>query len=548
MALAAPLVAETQVSRPFRLKKRSVVQKAPPAAPVKVQADIGDRIAAIKFLADSQGPWKSLLELLENSIDEYPEGYRARRVINVRVVRRGPKGYLQVEDFGRGFVPDREGIPDFRGVITRVANSAKKSLADCREAQGEFAVGLFGFRTIGRELIIQTRTAYRGYPHLSQEYAIPRRGLSATWELRMEADNLLATIQQARGERQEAGTTVTICGLHNPRIWSGTRIRKAVEEELWGRLLEKGLTVRIEDRGQVQEVRPKERVFSGVRFPRASVETQGFGPVLLDLYITQEEEDVATVAVLRAKTKAAGATKVYANITGIDEFRGPPWSLRRVQGWVRYDSARLSGPTRREFLHDEAFHGFVAALKSIEPALRSVIAAQDVERLRVEVEALRQRLRGDLVRVATELPHLDAFRLIREYLDGGKHLPGISRRRREETRARTAALSAGADKVSTTAEDRHSSLRPNLGLPAPQFVASESRGWRSHYDPLVHAVVVNKSHPDYERESVNQRRWYRYILKLYTKELVLLSFPTTREGPRLLETAIQAQLRAEENI
>jgi hypothetical protein len=522
---------------------------AEPTTPIiEVQADIGDRIAAIKFLADSQGAWKSLLELIENSIDEYPEGYRTRRVINVKVARQGPRSYLRIEDFGRGFVPDREGNPDFRGVVTRVANSMKKSLEDYREAQGEFAVGLFGFRTIGNEIGIVTRTAYKGYPHLGRAYGIPGRGLSRTWDMRMRSDTLRAAIRPARGERREAGTTVTIRGLLNPRIWTGARIKKAVEEELWGRLLEKDLTVRIEDKRRLFEVKPKQRVFAGAHFPRTSVETRGSGPVLLDLYITSGEEDEAAIPVLRAKTREAGATRVYDDITEIDEFKVPPWSLRRVQGWVRFDAARLSGPTRREFTHDQAFHAFVKALQTIEPDLQSMIAAQDVERQRMEVEALRERLKDDLQRVLVELPHLDVFRLIRESVTDGRPLPGLNGRAGDVTAAKVQTILTAADQARARAEKHHRALQPNQGLPDPEFVAGGSRAWRSRYDPLGHAVVVNKSHPDYERESVTQRRWYRYILKLYTKELVLLSFPTSREGPRLLETAIQAQLRAEENL
>lgn len=522
--------------------------KTAPTPIIEVQADIGDRIAAIKFLADSQGAWKSLLELIENSIDEYPEGYRTHRVINVKIVRQGPRSYIRIEDFGRGFVPDREGNPDFRGVVTRVANSVKKSLEDYREAQGEFAVGLFGFRTIGKEIQITTRTAYKGYPHLSKAHGNPARGLSSTWEMRMMADTLRAAIRPARQERKEAGTTVTIRGLLNPRIWTGPRIKKAVEEELWGRLLEKDLTVRIEDKRRLFEVKPKQRVFAGAHFPRTSVETQAFGPVLLDLYITPMEEDEAAIPVLRAKTREAGATRVYDDITEIDEFKVPPWSLRRVQGWVRFDAARLSGPTRREFAHDQAFHAFVKALQTIEPDLQSMIAAQDVERQRLEVEALRERLKDDLQRVLVDLPHLDVFRLIRESVADGRALPGMNGRAGEEAVAKVQRILTVADEARARAEKHHGALQPNQGLPAPEFVAGGSQAWRSRYDPLTHVVVVNKSHTDYERESVTQRRWYRYILKLYTKELVLLSFPTSREGPRLLETAIQAQLRAEENL
>jgi hypothetical protein len=261
----------------------------------------------------------------------------------------------------------------------------------------------------------------------------------------------------------------------------------------------------------------------------------------MDLYVTQVEEPEAKVEVLRGKSRSAGATRVYGDIADIDDFDRYPWNVRRLQGWIRFDAARLSGPTRREFAHDAAFNAFVRALTGVEADLHSVIAAQDVERERVKVEALRARLEGDLQRVVRDLPHLDTFRLLRDYL-AVSHQGGLGRRRKRRRRR------AKVDKPGRPGQGGAQSPPYIRGLPTPQFAADGSKGWRSRYDPNQHAVVVNKSHPDYERESVTQRRWYRYILKLYAKELVLLAFPTGREGTKLLETTIEAQLRAEENL
>ncbi len=63
-----------------------------------------------------------------------------------------------------------------------------------------------------------------------------------------------------------------------------------------------------------------------------------------------------------------------------------------------------------------------------------------------------------------------------------------------------------------------------------------------------HQVLINKGHPDYERESVTQRRWYRYLLKLYTKELVLQCYHGSEDEAKLLEATIEAQIRAEEDL
>ncbi|MEE9237090.1 MAG: hypothetical protein V3U52_04815 [Thermoplasmata archaeon] len=81
--------------------------------------------------------------------------------------------------------------------------------------------------------------------------------------------------------------------------------------------------------------------------------------------------------VLRAKEEGAGATRVYRSITEIEELRCPPWDVRRIQGWVRFDGGRLSGPTRGQFLQDERYHAFVNALKGIEEELSSIIKIQD---------------------------------------------------------------------------------------------------------------------------------------------------------------------------
>lgn len=513
-------------------------RKPEEAGSVEVQADIGDRTAAIKFLADSQGPWKALLEQVENALDEYPPGYENRGPIVVHIVKQGRRSFLKIRDQGRGFVPDRRGLPDLRGVITRVADSIKGRSADYQGAQGEFAVGLFGFRTIGREMEIVTRTDYGGYPHLVSEYRLPKRGLSPTYRLRIQADTLTATIEPAPEQRSESGTTITIRRLRNPRLWTGPKVRKAIEEELWGRLLEKDMTVQVQERGKIYAVTPKERTFEGALFPRDRIRTKG-GPILLELYVLEKEDPKAAVAVLRAKQETAGATRVYRNLTEIDELQRPPWNLRRIQGWVRFDDATLAGPHRGQFLQDESYHDFVTALQGLEAELMSVIKVQDAQREQIGLKRVLRKLKGDLARVCRELPHLNIFRIVRDRPDSIL-IEAPPARREKSPPPRT--VGAGPPRSPGTAASRRL-----VGLPLPEFVA-DGVSWRSRYMPDRHVVYVNKGHPDYERESVTHKRWYRYLLKLYTKELVLQCYEGTEEEARLLEAAIEAQIRAEEDL
>lgn len=509
-----------------------------PEEGIQVQADIGDRVAAIKFLADSQGPWKALLEQLENAIDEYPPGYERRGPIHVHIVKRGRDSHITVTDHGRGFIPDERGNPDLAGVVTRVANSFKGKLEDYQGAQGEFAVGLFGFRTIGREMTIETKTDYDGYPHLSEKYNLRRKGTSDTYRLTIDANTLTARIQRMQVERGAPGTTITIRRLLNPRVWTGAKVKKAVEDELWGRLLEKGLTVEVQEGNQAFEVSPKERAFEGALFPRSSIPTE-FGPVRLEVYVLEREDPHASVSLLRAKQERAGATRVYKSVADVEELGGPPWDMRRLQGWIRFDAGTLSGPTRGQLLQDERYHALVAALKSVEPELNSMIRVQDAQREKVGLRRVLSQLRVDLQRVCRELPHLDIFRIARNRPDSlFIESPPIPRVLKPVAKPVKPGIPAVGDRPRR---------RRLVGLPLPEFVA-DGVSWRSRYMPQEHLVYINKGHPDYERESVTHKRWYRYLLKLYTKELVLQCYNGTDDEAKLLEAAIEAQIRAEEDL
>jgi hypothetical protein len=513
---------------------------SPPEFETEVQADIGDRVAAIKFLADTQGPWKALLEQVENAIDEYPEGYPIRGPIEVRIVKRGAGSYIVIRDRGRGFVPDERGLPDFEGVATRVAKSFKGRLADYKGAQGEFAVGLFGFRTIGQEIVIESTTDYAGYPHRTRDYRLPRKGKSPTCVMTINGETLTAKIGRSETQRRAAGTTIAIRKLRNPRIWTAAKVKKAIEEEMWDRLVEKGLTIKVSDGRKSFEVVPKARAFEGALFPTTSLETP-HGPIQLELYVLEKEDPKATVPVLRAKERGAGATRVYADLTALDEFRGPPWNQRRLQGWIRYDAATLSGPTRAEFFQDERYHAFMEALQGLEDEIGHVIKVQDTQRERRGLRRILKELRGDLERVCRELPHLDIFRIARDRPDSLYITPPAGARREGEAKRKSAT------KAKASVGPSRPRQRSLIGLPPPTFVAN-GFAWRSRYIPTGHLVEINKAHPDYERESVTHRRWYRYLLKLYTKELVLQCYHGSEEEAKLLEATIEAQIRAEQDL
>lgn len=206
---------------------------------------------------------------------------------------------------------------------------------------------------------------------------------------------------------------------------------------------------------------------------------------------------------------------------------------------MRFDSGRLSGPTRGQFLQDERYHAFVNALKGIEEELSSIINIQDAQREKVGLKRVIRRLKGDLERVCRELPHLDIFRIAKNRPDS-LFIAGPPVRR-----ASTGVVKRPASKGNggTSGLKR----RRLVALPLPEFI-TDGVSWRSRYAPNQHMVYINQGHPDYERESVAHRRWYRYLLKLYTNELALQCYNGTEDEAKLLEAVIEAQIRAEEEL
>ncbi len=179
-------------------------------------------------------------------------------------------------------------------------------------------------------------------------------------------------------------------------------------------------------------------------------------------------------------------------------------------------------------------------MKTVEGELSGVIKVQDAQREKIGLKRVLTRLKGDLARVCRELPHLNIFRIVRDRPDSILISAPRSKKPRASVRKKpTAAASGDGDGAPRS--------RRLIGLPLPEFV-TDGVSWRSRYSPDGHVVYINKGHPDYERESITHKRWYRYLLKLYTKELVLQCYEGTEEEARLLEAAIEAQIRAEEDL
>ncbi|MPZ47324.1 MAG: hypothetical protein GEV05_28970 [Betaproteobacteria bacterium] len=85
------------------------------------------------------------------------------------------------------------------------------------------------------------------------------------------------------------------------------------------------------------------------------------------------------------------------------------------------------------------------------------------------------------------------------------------------------------------------------GLPGYTFERAPGESWRSRYDLARTLIVVNNGHRDFVYASRGRTLKLRYLVRLYTKELVLRNFV----GPpadQILERMVELSLRTEENL
>ena len=93
----------------------------------------------------------------------------------------------------------------------------------------------------------------------------------------------------------------------------------------------------------------------------------------------------------------------------------------------------------------------------------------------------------------------------------------------------------------------HSGSEPARGIPGYTFVRATGELWRSRYDERRNVVVINNGHSDYLFASRKRTGKLKYVIRLFAKELVLLSFPGF-EAEQLLERMVELSTYAEEHL
>lgn len=91
------------------------------------------------------------------------------------------------------------------------------------------------------------------------------------------------------------------------------------------------------------------------------------------------------------------------------------------------------------------------------------------------------------------------------------------------------------------------SVIESQGLPGYTFESAPGDSWRSRYDTNRNVIVVNNGHRDFVYAGRTKALKLRYLVRLYSKELVLRNFKGLPPD-QLLERMVELSLRTEENL
>src|SRR5688572_30223135 len=311
---------------------------------------IGNDWNAITIIALSQSnPLKAIAELVENSIDA--------RATNITVIRGRSEGrhFLEVRDNGQGIPRDEEGRPDFRYVATHICDSVKRRLKveGAAGLQGEFGIGLLSFWTLGEELALTSTGAD-----------------DRAWQMIIRKGDPSYTVKAKRSLFSEPGTHLRVANLLDGiRSLSGEKIQWYLAAELRDRIRHTGARITVIDKIARKQYAVEPRQYEGRLLHQLPNVRATLGDVYVELYLA-EPKDTNRVALFRH------GTRVFEDVSVIDELAKAPWTTRYLQGYIDAPFISLTPGTRSGIIHDDSYVALLEALVPLEIKLTEILEAQ----------------------------------------------------------------------------------------------------------------------------------------------------------------------------
>jgi Histidine kinase-, DNA gyrase B-, and HSP90-like ATPase len=582
---------------------------------------IGNDWNAITIIALSQSnPLKAIAELVENSIDA--------RAKNITIVRGRSEGrhFLEVRDNGQGIPRDEEGRPDFRYVATHICDSVKQKLKveGVAGLQGEFGIGLLSFWTLGEELALTSTGAD-----------------DRAWQMIMRKGDPSYAVKAKRSLFSEPGTHLRVANLLDGiRSLSGEKIQWYLAAELRDRIRHTGVRITVIDKIARKQYAVEPRQYEGRLLHQLPNVRGTLGDVYVELYMNEPVE-TNRVALFR------NGTRVFEDISVIDELAKPPWTTRYLQGHIDAPFINLTPGTRSGIVHDEAYAALLDALVPLEEKLIEMLdeqrRAEEEQASRELLQTIQRAFREALLALpAEEYDWFDIHSQVQRRLGNGREIdsgvetvvgatePQIggvkqrqffeyagplfsvvvspastvvrvgdrrslralpydrARRRVESDLAFSWEIVEGGGVLDRTHDQAVSYLAPDepglarirvtvsqgdiertaealitvthellpqvgtgtidsQGLPGYTFERAPGESWRSKFDTTRNIILVNSGHRDFVYAARGKSLKLRYLVRLYSKELVLRNF-VGLPADQLLERMVELSLRTEENL
>lgn len=326
---------------------------------------IGDDWNAITIIALSQqNPLKAIAELVENSIDA------GAGIVTIIRGREHGQHYLRIADDGAGIPRTEEGLPDFQYVATHICDSIKRRLDPAQRTgiQGEYGIGLLSFWTLGEELTLTSASSD-----------------GRTWEMHMRKGNPTYAISERHRLFAEKGTEVTVRPLlAGIRQLSGEKMQWYLSSELRDRIRKSGVRIQVVDRTARARYDVTPREFTGQLMHQLPQLKTPHGEVYVELYLA-DPDGGNKVGLYRH------GTRVVEDITILESFQSPPWSLDYAQGIIDAPFLTLTPGTRTGFLFDDRF---AALCEALVPVTEAVSLAIEEQRRAEEDRASREIMRS----------------------------------------------------------------------------------------------------------------------------------------------------------
>jgi Histidine kinase-, DNA gyrase B-, and HSP90-like ATPase len=362
---------------------------------------IGNDWNAITIIALSQSnPLKAIAELVENSIDA--------RATNITIVRGRSEGrhFLEVRDNGQGIPRDEEGRPDFRYVATHICDSVKRRLKveGVAGLQGEFGIGLLSFWTLGEELALTSTGAD-----------------DRAWQMIMRKGDPSYAVKAKRSLFSEPGTHLRIANLLDGiRSLSGEKIQWYLAAELRDRIRHTGVRITVIDKIARKQYAVEPRQYEGRLLHKLPNVRAPLGDVYVELYMNEPLE-TNRVALFR------NGTRVFEDISVIDELAKAPWTTRYLQGLIDAPFINLTPGTRSGIIHDEAYAALLDALVPLEEKLIEMLEeqrrAEEEQASRELLQAIQRAFREALLALpAEEYDWFDIHSQVRRRSGNGREI------------------------------------------------------------------------------------------------------------------------------